>query len=174
MDEDARAPYGRFFKLYTFRYLESHAASDLLLQVSIATLRYGAAALRAGADPAEGADAPGSDLASWVRRAVFPRWRALLNIDDPFKPLGLEWDENLRLRAGWPELARYRERRALDNTLAGYLQRAAPRPRRACPSAPAMRRCRRRRGGLSCGWRRRSAPLRSSTRCCARRARWPG
>ncbi len=137
MSENPLIPYDRFFKLYTFRYLEAHTTSGLLLQVSIAALRYGAAALRTGGEaarPLEGETVdPGPDPAARVRSTVYPRWRALLDEVDPFAPLGLRWDENLHLRAGWPELERYRERRALDTSLAGYLRSYAEAPSTRLP-----------------------------------------
>jgi hypothetical protein len=121
MKDDALVPYDRFFKLYTFRYLERRTASGLLLQVSIAALRYGAAEL--APEPTAHAYARGRRHgADYVRAVVYPRWSALLDAPAPYAPLGLDWDEDLRLRTGWPALARYRERRALDNSLQGYLR----------------------------------------------------
>lgn len=133
MDKNTPVPYDRFFRVYTVHYLETHATSDLILQIGVAALRYGMAAWRSTGGgtqrtlEGEVID-PGLDPAEQVRSAVYPRWRALLDEPDPFAPLGLKWDEYLRLRAGRPELERYRERRGLDTSLPRYLERQAGAP----------------------------------------------
>jgi hypothetical protein len=108
MDEQSQNPYARFFELYTLEHIRRHASGRTeLLKVSVAALRYGAEALHEPG-PVEITQPPAEE----VRRAVFPRWRALRS-------------EPARLGRVWDEVLPRRERRS------AHIEAPPPRPRLA-------------------------------------------
>jgi hypothetical protein len=95
MDEQSQNPYTRFFELYTLEHIQRHASGRTeLLKISVAALRYGTEALHEPG-PVEITRPPAEE----VRRAVFPRWRALRS--RPAR-LGRVWDEVLPRREHLP------------------------------------------------------------------------